>query len=89
MSKAEFINLLLEKLHPWYTIRFAYISDLLLTFNIGSTPVVSRYDHELERWTIESSFASPAAIMFAERCEAVMYGAARDDEGNLVMPWQH
>ncbi len=84
MTKAEFINLLLDRLNPWYPIRFVLVNDSIITFSIGATLAFACYDFDSERWNVECGNDDPSCIEFVRRCNAVLYGAVRDDEGNLI-----
>ena len=41
MTKAEYINELLSRVHPWYALQFIFINDMSIVFKVGA-----RYDHD-------------------------------------------
>jgi hypothetical protein len=81
MTKAEYINELITRIHPWYALEFIFINDMSIVFKVGSTNVESRYDHLDECWVMES--LNDSSSSFVDRLNAIMRGGTRDEDGNI------
>lgn len=86
MTKAEFVNELIEKIHPWFRLTFVIISDMAITLRIGATLAVAEYDHMNERWMLIACGPSDSERHFIESINLVMQGYRRDDSGVLHAP---
>lgn len=81
MTNADFVNVLLERVHPWYPLRFIFINDIRMLLYVGSTKAGAIYSHDEERWLLEEIATSDAK--FIEQVNAFICGATRDDDGVL------
>ena len=83
MTKAEYINELLSRVHPWYALQFIFINDMSIVFKVGSTIVEARYDHDEELWLMKPTSFNESESAFVDRLNATMRGCFRDEDGNM------
>jgi len=78
------LNLLFERVHPWHPIRLRDIAADEVNLHIGSVPVCIL---ELGGdWYLHSACGKTESQNYVIRINAILDGAYRDDDGNLIKP---
>jgi hypothetical protein len=78
---ASAINALIEKVHPWYTLRFLRVGEGCMLM-IGSTQAELALSHPGE-YVLYPAHDAPSDVAFVEHVNGILAGMVRDDEGNL------
>jgi hypothetical protein len=81
VTRAEFVNLLIAKIHPWHPVEFILFNSDQIVLKIGHTFCTAESDFEINEWVI--STLRPDKNEFVERLNLILRGWTRNDEGVL------
>ena len=84
MTKAEFINELIAKVHPWHRLSFVLVNDENIVVRIGGVLCTAKYDFIDHEWQLTSETLE--SKHFVEHIQKVLQGWTRDDAGVLHVP---
>ena len=81
-DKAKFINLMIERVQPWFKVEFLSVGGHMIQLRVGSVACAAMLS---EGWRLRAeSDAVLAESTFIERLNKVLSGMSRDDAGVLL-----
>ena len=82
LHKADMINHIMERVHPWAAVRFHDVYDNGFLISAGSRLYIVEKPEGSADYSVEAVHPTPPE--FAKKLEHELNGLVRDDAGNMI-----